>query len=205
MGFYRRKVLPFIMDKAMDNEAFHGYRRELLASARGRVLEIGFGTGLNAPFFPSAVERVVAIDPNEGMQKRAAARIAGAPVPIEMRLAAGEKLPADDASFDCVVTSLVLCSVDDVDKTLAEIARVLKPGGHYLLLEHGLCDDPKVQKWQHRLNGFQQRVFGGCQLTRPIRKSVEQGGFRFESARDFYMEKAPKFGAFCTMGTAVRQ
>ncbi len=205
MGFYRRKVLPFIMDKVMDNEEFHGYRRELLAPARGRVLEIGFGTGLNAPFFPSAVERVVAIDPNDGMQKRAAKRVAGATVPIEMRLAAGEKLPADDASFDCVVTSLVLCSVDDVDQTLAEIARVLKPGGQYLLFEHGLCDDPKIQKWQHRLNGFQQRVFGGCHLTRPVRKSVEHGGFKFESAHDFYIKAAPKFGAFCTMGTAVRQ
>jgi ubiquinone/menaquinone biosynthesis C-methylase UbiE len=205
MGFYKRTFLPFFMDKMMDTAELNGLRKELLASARGRVLEVGFGTGLNAPFFPSAVERVVAIDPNEGVQKRASKRIAAASVPIEMRTAAGERLPADDASFDCVVTFCVLCSVSDLDQTLAEISRVLKPGGRYLLFEHGLCGDPKVSRWQHRLNGLQQRVFGGCQLIRPVRKSVEQSGFKFETGRDFFLEKGPRFGTFCTTGAAIKQ
>jgi ubiquinone/menaquinone biosynthesis C-methylase UbiE len=205
MGFYKRTVLPFFMDKMMDTAELNGQRKELLASARGRVLEVGFGTGLNAPFFPAAVERVVGIDPNDGVQKRAAKRIAAAPVPIELRTAAGERLPADDASFDCVVTFLVLCTVSDLDQTLAEISRVLKPGGRYLLFEHGLCGDPQVSKWQHRLNGLQQCLFGGCQLTRPVRKSVERAGFKFETGHDFFLEKGPRFGTFCTTGSASKQ
>jgi SAM-dependent methyltransferase len=206
MGFYRRAVLPFLMDRTMDREELRGHRRELLAPARGRVLEVGFGSGLNAPFYPPppAVERVVAVDPNAGMQRRAGRRIAAASVPIEQRLASGERLPADDASFDCVVTSFVLCSVDEIDRTLAEIARVLRPGGRYLLFEHGLSDDPKLQRWQRRLDGLQQRLAGGCHLTRPIRADVERAGFRFESVRDFHLREGPRVATFCTLGVAVR-
>jgi ubiquinone/menaquinone biosynthesis C-methylase UbiE len=205
MGFYKRTIFPFVMDKLMATAELEELRKQLLAPARGQVLEVGFGTGLNAPFFPPAVERVIAVDPNEGVRKRAARRIAAAPVPIELRTAAGERLPADDASFDCVVTFCVLCSVADLDQTLAEIFRVLKPGGRYLLFEHGLCDDPEVQKWQRRLNGLQERVCGGCQLIRPVRKSVERAGFTFETVREFFLDKGPRFGTFCTTGTAIRQ
>jgi ubiquinone/menaquinone biosynthesis C-methylase UbiE len=203
MGIYARKILPFMMDKMLGTPEFDGYRRRLLAPARGRVLEIGFGTGLNASHYPPTVERVVAVEPNDGATKRADARISRARVPIELRVAPGEELPADDASFDCVVTSLVLCSVTDLGRTLSEIRRVLKPGGRYLLFEHGLCDDPKVQKWQHRMNGFQKRVFGGCHLNRPIHRAVEESGFTFEAVENFYLKAGPRFGSFCTMGTAI--
>jgi ubiquinone/menaquinone biosynthesis C-methylase UbiE len=206
MGFYRRVVLPFLMDQTMDREELRGHRRELLATARGQVLEIGFGSGLNAPFYPlPAVARVTAVDPNAGMQRRAGRRIAAAAVPIEQRLGSGERLPVDDASVDCVVTSFVLCSVDEIDRTLAEIARVLKPDGRYLLLEHGLSGDPKLQKWQRRLDSLQQRLAGGCHLTRPIRAEIERAGFRFEIARDFHLREGPRVATFCTLGAAVRR
>ena len=204
MGFYRRKVLPFVMDKLMDTEELRARRRELLAPARGAVLEVGFGTGLNAPFYPRAVERVLAIDPNDGSEKRATARVAAASVPIELRTAVGEELPVADGSFDCVVTSFVLCTVADVDRALTEIARALKPGGKYLFCEHGLSDDPNVQRWQRRLDGLQQRLAGGCHLTRPIRASLARGGFELDSSRDFYLAGAPRCSGFCTLGVATR-
>ncbi len=154
MGFYRSTILPFLLDKATGTRELAALRREMLAPARGRVLEIGFGTGLNAPHYPAKVERVVAMDPNYPDDKRARKRIERASVPIELRRAAGEDVPLDASSFDTVVTSLVLCSVADAPRTLAEVRRVLKPGGHYLFLEHGLSDEPDVQKWQKRLTGL---------------------------------------------------
>jgi ubiquinone/menaquinone biosynthesis C-methylase UbiE len=140
MGFYLRKVVPFLVDKLANTPEIEGYRQRLLASARGQVLEIGFGTGLNARYYPATVEKVVAIEPNDGSNPRAQKRIAEARVPIELRVAAGEQLPVDNASFDYVVTSLTLCSVSDVRRTLSEISRALKPGGRYLFFEHGLSD-----------------------------------------------------------------
>jgi ubiquinone/menaquinone biosynthesis C-methylase UbiE len=205
MGFYARRILPFIYDKGGDTPEFNGYRRRLLATARGRVLEIGFGPGLSAPHYPKTVEQVVAIDPNDGNRARALNRIAQAPIPIELRTAAGEQLPLEDRSVDCVVTSMTLCSVADLPRTLSEIGRVLKPDGRYLLWEHGLSDDPAVQRWQHRLNGLQMRLFGGCRLDRPIRSLVEQAGFRFDTVETFYFKGAPRHLSFSTLGSAVKR
>ena len=205
MGFYARRILPFIFDQGGNTPEFNGYRQRLLATARGRVLEIGFGPGLSAPYYPQAVEHVVAIDPNDGNRARALKRISEAPVPIELRVAAGEQLPLEDASFDCVVTSMTLCSVTDLQRTLSEISRVLKPDGRYLLWEHGLSDDPAVQKWQHRLNGLQMRMFGGCRLDRPIRRTVEGAGFHFDTVETFYFKSVPRPLSFATLGSAVRQ
>jgi len=170
---------------------------------RGHPVHDGHDCSASTRLTISTVERVVAVEPNDGATKRADARISRARVPIELRVAPGDELPADDASFDCVVTSLVLCSVTDLGRTLSEIRRVLKPGGRYLLFEHGLCDDPKVQKWQHRMNGFPKRVFGGCHLDRPIHRAVEESGFTFEAVENFYLKAGPRFGSFCTVGTAV--
>jgi ubiquinone/menaquinone biosynthesis C-methylase UbiE len=205
MGFYAQKILPLVFDKGGNTPEFNGYRQRLLATARGRVLEIGFGTGLSAPYYPQTVEQVVAIDPNDGHRPRALKRISEAAVPIELRTAVGEHLPLEDRSFDCVVTSMTLCSVTDLPRTLAEIGRVLKPGGRYLLWEHGLSDDPAVQRWQHRLNGFQMRMFGGCHLDRPIRSVVEEAGFRFDTVESFYFKHVPRPLSFSTLGSAVKR
>jgi len=138
MGFYSTRILPALLDMATSGAGTESLRREALAAARGRVLDVGFGTGGNVPFFPPDVVSVVGLDPNPGVEKRAQRRIRAATIPIELRIGAGERLPFPDASFDTVVTTLVLCSVGDPAATLKEIRRVLAPGGRYLLLEHGL-------------------------------------------------------------------
>ncbi len=202
MGFYRTTVLPFLLDTATNTPAFNDCRKRMLEGAHGRVLEIGFGTGLSAPHYPPNVEHVVAIDSNEGHDKRAKKRIEAAPVPIELRLGDGQELPFDDASFDAVVTSLVLCSVPDVTRTLAEVRRVLKPGGQYRFFEHGLSDQPKLRKWQHRMNGVQMLLCGGCHLDRAIRPLIEASGFRFDTAFDVSLKSAPWLVSSATWGAA---
>jgi ubiquinone/menaquinone biosynthesis C-methylase UbiE len=178
-------------------------RKEVLAEARSRVLEIGFGTGLNAAYYPREVEQVVALDTNPGVERLARKRIDMAPVPIDFQLGSGEALPFADGTFDTVVTTLVLCSVSDVESALAEIRRVLSPRGRYLVLEHGLADDAKVQKWQHRLTPLNSAMMGGCKLDRPVSELVTSAGFRFDSVKRFYMDEAPRFAGFMTLGCAV--
>ena len=202
MGFYSTRILPALLDMATSGAGTERLRREALAPARGRVLDIGFGTGGNVPFFPPDVVSVVGLDPNPGVERRARRRIRAAAIPIELRIGAGERLPFPDSSFDTVVTTLVLCSVGDPAATLAEIRRVLAPGGRYLLLEHGLAPDADVQKWQHRLNPVNRAVFG-CSLTRPIGQILTRNGFTFTSSREFFRDDAPKFAAFTTMAQVV--
>jgi SAM-dependent methyltransferase len=203
MGFYQRRILPSLLDKMTNEPELNELRREQLSYARGRVLEIGFGTGRNAAYYPPDVERVVALDSNPGVERLARKRIEAAPVPIEFLLGAGERLPFENGSFDTVVTTLVLCSVSDVDSALAEVQRVLAPGGRYLMLEHGLADDAKVQKWQKRLNPLNRAVFGGCNLDRPTTELVTGAGFRFDSLRQFYADSPPRFAGFTTLGVAA--
>ena len=202
MGFYTTRLLPGFMDKMTSSPETAVLRAEQLAPARGRLLEIGFGTGLNIPHFPSSVTSVVGLDPNPGVEKLARPRIGAAPIPVELRMGSGEQLPFPDGSFDTVVTTLVLCAVANVEATLKEIRRVLAPGGTYLLMEHGLAPDSKVQKWQRRLNGVNKLVFG-CRLDRPIGQLVTGSGFRFQSSREFFKDKDPKFAGYTTLAVAV--
>ncbi len=203
MGFYERRVFPWICDRVTSSPETSRRRQQALRPARGRVLEVGFGTGLNAAHYPPAVTRVIGIDSNPGVEKLARARIAGAAVPIELRLAPAEHLPFDDHSFDTVVTTLTLCSVRDVERTLAEVRRVLAPDGNYLLLEHGLDDEPGVQKWQRRLSRAHMLISAGCQLDRPMSTLVTSAGFRFRSLEQFDMVGTPKIAAFTTLACAV--
>ncbi len=203
MGFYTTTILPGFMDKMTSGPETEALRKEALAPARGRLLEIGFGTGRNIPHFPSAVTHVVGLDPNPGVEKIARPRIDDAPLSVEFRIGAGEQLPFPDGSFDTVVTFLVLCSVKNPEATLKEIRRVLAPGGSYLLVEHGLAPDANVQKWQRRINGLNKMVLGGCNLNRPIRQMVTTSGFTFQKSREFFQEKAPKFAGFTTLAVAA--
>lgn len=203
MGFYERVVFPWLCDRVTGGREAERLRARQLAAARGRVLEIGFGTGQNAPHYPRSVTSVVGVDPNPGVEKRARKRIAAASVPIELQIASAERLPFDDHSFDTVVTTLTLCSIPDVERALAEIRRVLSPDGQYLLLEHGLADDPRVQKLQRRLNRLNMLIAAGCRLDRPVSALVTSSGFRFRSVEQLEWPGAPKFASFATVGCAV--
>jgi len=204
MGLYNSYVLPRLIDKMASRPEMEPLRKEAVAPARGRVLEIGFGSGLNIPHYPKAVERIVGLDPNPGVEKLARSRISAASIPIEFRIGSGESLPFPDGSFDTVVTTYVLCTIDDVQGALHEIRRVLAPDGRYAMLEHGLAQDVNVQKWQRRLNSFNMMMLGHCRLNRPISRLVTDAGFQFEGSREFFSDAAPRFAGWTTCGCAVR-
>jgi ubiquinone/menaquinone biosynthesis C-methylase UbiE len=204
VGFYAQAIVPLLCDFGLDRPFVARYRRELLAPAGGDVLEIGFGTGLNLPCYPPHVRKVTAVDPNAGMYRKARRRIKQAGVEIDRRVLGGERLPFEDGSFDCVVSTFTLCSIEEVEQALREVYRVLRPGGKFLFLEHGLSPEPGVQKWQHRLNWLQMRVAGGCHLDRDMRALVTAQPFASVRVDEFYLEKTPRTHGYVYRGVATK-
>ena len=202
MGLYSRLILPWLCDLTLRSPTVARHRQELLADAGGEILEIGFGTGLNLPYYPQVVRKITAIDPNPGMYRRAKGRIQQSRIEVDERVVGGEQLPFDEAAFDCVVSTFTLCSVEDLGQALDEIWRVLKPGGKFLFLEHGLSPDPNVQKWQRRLNRFQRRLAGNCHLDREIKSLVASQPFASMKASEFYLEQTPKTHGYIYQGVA---
>jgi ubiquinone/menaquinone biosynthesis C-methylase UbiE len=203
MGLYEKHVFPLLNEAAMSDPQLRALRKEVLAGAHGRVLEVGIGTGLNLPFYPSSgVHSLVGIDPNFGMHKRAQARAAAAPFPVEVRGLAGESLPFETASFDTLVSTFVLCSIQSIERALAEMRRVLKPTGRFLLLEHGVSDEPKIRQWQRRLNPIQKVVACGCVLDRDVPLMLTEQGFRFDAMRSFLAPGIPRTHGFFYLGDA---
>lgn len=208
MGLYSETIFPWLLDRALGHPNIMRRRQALVSGASGEVLEIGFGSGATLPFYdPAKVASLTVVEPSEGMNRRAAAHLAASPVPVRSVPGAGERLPFADASFDTVVCCLTLCSVQDVGKVLAEVRRVLKPGGHFLFLEHVLSDDPDRQRWQHRLTPIQKVIGVGCHLDRPSAQLVRDAGFTLEPMPA--QQEEPAFGAMRTltplvMGAAIR-
>lgn len=176
-------------------------RRALLADVSGEVLEIGFGTGLNLPHYPLQTRKLTTVDPNPGMIALAKKRIAASPIPVEIRLLDAERLPFPDRSFDAVVSTWTLCSIPNIDQALREIHRVLKPGGRFFFIEHGLSHEPKVRRWQHRLTPFNKKVADGCHLNREI-QSLLVGHFELLQLDRFYLKGAPKIYGYLYRGVA---
>ncbi|MEY2883336.1 MAG: hypothetical protein RL490_1060 [Pseudomonadota bacterium] len=178
MGLYSETIFPWLLDKALGHPRIAARRAALVGQARGQVLEIGFGSGATLPYYdPARVTQLTVVEPSEGMNRRAAHALAASPVPVVSVPGAGEALPFGDASFDTVVTCLTLCSVSDVPQVLAEIRRVLKPGGQFLFFEHVLSEDTHRQRWQHRLTPLQKVVGVGCHLNRDSAALVRAAGF----------------------------
>lgn len=201
-GFYQRRIFPWLNDRFCSDEQLQELRAETLRTARGRVLEIGFGTGLNLPHYPPQVVSIVAVEPNAGMLERARPRIAAAAVPVDAIAGEAEAIALPDASFDTAVSVLTLCTVGDPARALAELRRLLRPEGRLLLLEHGLAPDPGVARWQHRLNRLERVLACGCNLDRPVADLVQGSGFRFETLRRFYAPGIPRTHGWLTLGSA---
>jgi ubiquinone/menaquinone biosynthesis C-methylase UbiE len=203
-GFYANRIFPWLNDRlARDPELEHA-RGEVLAPARGRVIEIGFGSGLNLRHYPGAVDSIVAVEPNSAMHDRAAARIKASRIPVEVVMGAAENMPLPDRAFDTAVSVLTMCSVAEPRRVLSELRRVLRDDGILLVMEHGLAEECRVARWQNRLNGIQRIVGCGCNLNRPIAQLVESHGFRFEAMRRFYAPGMPRTHGWLTLGTAVK-
>ena len=180
-------------------------RREALASARGEVLEIGAGTGLNIPAYPrTGITRLVLTEPHEPMRRQIEGKLGEAPAPVEVVDASAEALPFGDATFDTVTGTLVLCEAEHPAAALDEIARVLKPGGHYLFLEHVRSDDPKLARSQDRWAPLWKRAAGGCNCNRDTLATIAASGLDVETHRIGRFPKSPKVVSPLLSGSAVR-
>lgn len=201
MGFYADRVLPHLLEFGM--RQMKDLRAPALARASGDVFEVGFGTALNLDHYPPAVKSLTGLDPMTALADRVERRIARAAFPVErVALPADQTLPFEDGRFDTVVATWTLCTIPDPAAALAEMRRVLKPGGLYLFIEHGRSEDPGVARWQDRVNPIQKCLAGGCNVNRPIDRLVEQGGFEIETLERFDMEKAPRIWGTQYQGVA---
>jgi ubiquinone/menaquinone biosynthesis C-methylase UbiE len=203
MGIYSELVLPRIINVACGMKQSDPLRRRVCEGLHGRVLEIGFGSGLNVPFYPEAVSAVAAVEPADVGWKLAQRRIAASSIRIDRSGLDGQSLLFPDDSFDTAISTWTLCTIPDVTQALREVRRVLKPGGTLHFVEHGLAPDEKVQRWQHRLEPLQKRLFGGCHLTRPIVDLLAGAGFTVTDVDVFYEKGAPKAVAADSLGIAV--
>jgi ubiquinone/menaquinone biosynthesis C-methylase UbiE len=204
VGLYSQFIFPRLCEFALNTEAVAKHRHELLTQAEGNILEIGFGTGLNLPHYPDQVRRLTIVDPNRGMHRLAQKRIRQRGIEIDRRLLSSEQLPFGNATFDCVVSTFTLCSINDVSQAIKEIYRVLRTEGKLLFLEHGLSPDPRVQRWQHRLNWLQKRIGDGCNLNRNIKALITAQPFSSLAVGESYLEKTPKTHGYVYQGVATR-
>ncbi|MBI1850230.1 MAG: class I SAM-dependent methyltransferase [Planctomycetes bacterium] len=201
MSLYANHVFPRLMEWTM--RAWAPLRAEWLASARGDVLEVGFGTGLNLEHYPAAVTSLTAVDPSAPLPRRVERRLALARFPVRRVRASAETLPFDDASFDTVVTTWTLCSIPSPVTALREMRRVLRSSGRYLFVEHGRSDDPRIARWQRFWNPVQFRIGCGCHLDRPIDALVRDAGFEITRLDRFAQPGVPRLVGKFYRGDAV--
>ncbi len=203
MGLYAKYIFPRLMDGFMSRQEFQRLREDLLTSAEGDVLEIGLGTGLNLACYPRRVLRLRAVDPAPLLPARVAKRSAAVSFPVEITHLSAERLPYDNHSFDCAVSTWTLCTVADPVQALQEVRRVLKPTGRFLFLEHGRSDETAIAKWQDRLNPLQNVIGCGCNLNRPIDQLIRKAGLHIVRLDRFVMEGVPRIGGELYRGVAT--
>jgi SAM-dependent methyltransferase len=203
-SLYDRFVLPRLLKCACSAPPMMKQRAKIVPQAEGRVLELGIGMGLNLALYdPAKVESVTGVDPAPELRAVAQAAPRDPRLVVEVEDGRAEALPFPDASFDCVVCTFTLCSVQGPGAALAEARRVLKPGGRFLYCEHGLAPDPGVARWQRRIEPIWKRMAGGCHLTRPVTTAIEAAGFAVRRRDSMYLPGTPRFAGWNEWGEAT--
>jgi ubiquinone/menaquinone biosynthesis C-methylase UbiE len=203
MSLYDDRVLPRILNRTCGSATLEPLRRRVCQGLAGDVIELGFGSGHNIPFYPPAVTRVAAVEPSDVSWRLAGERLDASAVLVQRFGLDAQSLPFEDDSHDAALSAWTLCTIPDPAAALAELRRVLKPGGTLHFLEHGLAPDEAVRRWQRRLNPVQKLITGGCQLTRPIVDLLTTAGFTITNIDVFYEEGAAKITGADSLGTAL--
>ena len=204
MRFYQEKILPHLISKVCASEDLMALRQSLIPRAKGAVLEVGMGSGINLSLYqPSEVTRVYGLEPSAGMRHKAIDNANRSPVPLEWLNLPGEEIPLADASIDTVVLTFTLCSIAGWAKALSQMKRVLRADGKLLFLEHGESPDAKVQRWQHRITPAWKRIGGGCHLNRPIADLIRSADLDIVELDTFYLKGAPRIAGYIYRGVAV--
>ncbi|GAA3663119.1 class I SAM-dependent methyltransferase [Nocardioides ginsengisoli] len=203
MGLYADRVLPHIINVACGTKYEKPNRARVAEGLHGEVVEIGFGSGLNVPFYPTDLRRVAAVEPADLGWRLAQDRLGDSPVPVERAGLDGQHLPFADDSFDTALSTWTLCTIPDAVQALREVGRVLRPGGTLHFVEHGLAPDAGVVTWQRRLEPVQKRLFGGCHLTRDIPALIEEAGLQIKELDRFYGEGGPRVFTAYYLGVAA--
>ena len=202
MGFYGDVVLPYCIDLSCGMKALVPERRKVTAELSGRVLEIGFGSGLNLPYLPAAVSELLAVDPSQRARRIGQKRMGAVPFPITFVGLDAERIDCAAHSADAALSTFTLCTIPDAQEALREVKRILKPKGRLHFLEHGRAPDPSIARWQDRLNGMQRRIAGGCNLNRDIGALLESAGFRVDRLEAAYFPKMPRTHGYLYTGVA---
>jgi ubiquinone/menaquinone biosynthesis C-methylase UbiE len=203
MSFYREKILPYIVHTSMRQQTLVPYRRRVISAASGHVLEVGIGSGLNLAYYTDAAKHVTGLDPSSKLLEMAQKKERQPGLEVTFLKASAEEIPLEDDSADTVVTTWTLCTIPDVRRALIEMRRVLKPGGRFHFVEHGLADDINIRRWQNRLTPLWRRIGGGCHLNRDIAFLIGGAGFQIDKIDRAYM-KGPKPMTFMYEGVAHR-
>ena len=205
MSFYEDRILPHIIDKACSMGQVMKLRSQVVPLARGTVLEVGMGSAINLEFYdPGRVTKVYGLEPSEGMRRKARTNLARAAVEVEWLDLPGERIPLADNSVDTVLLTFTLCTIPDGPAALAQMKRVLRPGGELIFLEHGESEHPRVRRWQHRLTPVWKHLAGGCHLNSNIAELIRQAGFEIVELRNLYVSKAPKIAGYLYLGRATK-
>ncbi|HEV3267447.1 MAG TPA: class I SAM-dependent methyltransferase [Acidimicrobiales bacterium] len=203
MGLYREQILPRLQDKVMNRQGTRDVRRRVCSGLSGVVMEVGFGTGLNVEFYPSAVSRVYAVEPSRVCMRLAEGRIARSGVSVEPAGLSGERVDLPSESVDAALSTWTLCTIPDLGAALGEVRRVLKRGGTFHFVEHGHAPNTATARWQQRMEPLNKMLAGGCHLTRRVPTVLERAGFRIDHLDEYYFEGEPKPFGYTFEGCAT--
>jgi SAM-dependent methyltransferase len=204
MGWWKQEVVPHIVEVSLRGRELGKLRRRACEGLHGRVLEVGFGSGLNVPYYPSTIKQVDVVDPSEIAWKKSSDRRLDTTVPVGRLSRDAERLNVGEGTFDAALVTFTLCTVDDPEAVLSEVRRVLKPGASLHFLEHGISDDPGVVKWQRRLEPLQRRFAGGCHLTRDPAVLAVEAGFSVTAVEQVRLPGGPRPFTEGFLGQAVK-
>tara|TARA_B100000686_G_scaffold140897_1_gene148460 strand:+ start:5883 stop:6503 length:621 start_codon:yes stop_codon:yes gene_type:complete len=197
MGFYDKYILPTFLNCACGTKPMQYQRKKIVPFAKGDVLEIGIGSGLNLPFYDlDQINKIWGLDPSEELNSMAEKVARDIDIDVDLIIGGAEEIPLPENSIDTILLTYTLCTIPKVKDSIKEIERVLKPSGSMLFCEHGLAPDEKVAKWQQRLNPYWKKIAGGCNLNRDIPKIIQDSSFKITKLETMYLPSTPKFAGF---------